>query len=279
MSPKPVATVSISYWGCGSYVRQAVESILAQTDPRLIVVVINDGDLKDPPETHLSGIGDPRLVLFDSPVNRGPYWNHEVALRASSTPFLLIQDADDTSHPTRLAKLLAAIGDAPFAASQLGGQYYGAANSSANRRLGPTHQHRYSHASLHCVRDLLDLGGYYLGHRVASDTLIMNTQALIGEMRGTPCRTVEEKLYVLRSRADSLMHAPGTRLGSSYRQKLWSIYGKAWKQLWEAQRAPDLVPRARELLFAHVTADERRQILEMAKNLQAKLERALQEAV
>src|SRR5207245_3871142 len=96
----------IPYFRCEEYVKQAVCSLLAQTHKDIVVVVINDGDLETPPWPELSDITDPRLVRFDLAVNYGPYFALEICLRATKSPYFLIQDADDWSDLYRVEKLL-----------------------------------------------------------------------------------------------------------------------------------------------------------------------------
>src|SRR5580704_14955907 len=98
-------TVSIPFFRTRRYVCRAVESLLAQTHRELCVVVVNDGDA-DPPWAELAHIHDPRLVRFSWTHNRGCYFVHEVVLRASRTPYFLVQDSDDWSLPERVSTLL-----------------------------------------------------------------------------------------------------------------------------------------------------------------------------
>lgn len=81
---EPLITVSMPFYGTHKYVRQAVDSVLAQTYKNLKLVVVNDGD-PEPPWKLLEDIDDPRLVRFDSGINRGPYFCHEIVRRCSDS--------------------------------------------------------------------------------------------------------------------------------------------------------------------------------------------------
>src|SRR5690606_4514374 len=98
----PTVVVSIPCFGCHRYIARSVESILQQTYTDIQVVVVNDGDPR-PPWEALSHIDDPRLVRFSLPENYGPYFAHAVVLAATSSPYFLVQDADDWSDPERIA--------------------------------------------------------------------------------------------------------------------------------------------------------------------------------
>ena len=97
--------VSIPCFQSWDSVPRAVESILAQTYPDLLVVVTNDGDA-DPRWDVLSHVDDPRLIRVDYAVNRGRYFVDQVAAMARLGQYLLIQDADGWSEPDRITALL-----------------------------------------------------------------------------------------------------------------------------------------------------------------------------
>src|SRR5690349_9267744 len=107
-SHAPAVMACIPFFRCREHIRRAVESLLTQTHRNLVVVVINDGD-SEVPWDQLAHIRDPRLVCYDLSKNRGPYFATAVALNATSAPYLLIQDADDWSSPTRIGRLLTAL--------------------------------------------------------------------------------------------------------------------------------------------------------------------------
>lgn len=104
-------TVSIPYFRCQSYIRKAVESILAQTHRGLLVIVVNDGD-DQATWGELTHIDDPRLIRFDLKANRGRYFADAVVLNTIDSPYFAVQDADDWSEPQRLAVLLRALREA-----------------------------------------------------------------------------------------------------------------------------------------------------------------------
>lgn len=81
---------------------QAVRSVLTQTMSDLELIVVCDGDLEPAHEEVLGNSTDPRMtVLRPGRIGRGEALN--LAVASSSAPYLAIQDADDESHPRRLA--------------------------------------------------------------------------------------------------------------------------------------------------------------------------------
>src|SRR5579862_9186350 len=98
-------TASVPYFNARIYIRRAVESLLTQTHRHITIVVVNDGD-PNPPWREPAHFDGPRLVRFSLDLNYGPYFSHQLILGASTTPWFLVQDADDWSTPTRVASLL-----------------------------------------------------------------------------------------------------------------------------------------------------------------------------
>lgn len=102
----PLITVSMSYYRKEDYVRSAVRSILAQTETRWRLVILNDGGDPQKVWKPLEDIRDERIIRFDLPVNRGTFFAHSVSLEACDTPFFTPHGADDESDPRRLQDLL-----------------------------------------------------------------------------------------------------------------------------------------------------------------------------
>ncbi len=255
--------VSCAYFGCKPFVREAVESILAQTERDLVLVVVNDGD-PDHPWDELADIDDRRLVRFDLPVNRGCYFAHEVVLRATQARWFAIQDADDTSSPERFAKLHAAIEreNTPGAASMIGGRYNGKSHHRAYREIGLGFRHRRCHAGLWDADALRATGGYFGGYRVGWDSMMVNAMALLGELRvgrrsrREPIAWVPEILYTVRERAESLTAAPATCRGSIERTRLSVIYRRKWRTMLAARDARNLAAIVRRELVADITPED-----------------------
>ena len=87
------------------YIRGAVESVLAQTEPRLHLVVVDDhGPV--PVAEPLAGIEDPRLTVVRHRRNRGSYHARNTALRLARTPFVSQLDPDDAWEPDYLESIL-----------------------------------------------------------------------------------------------------------------------------------------------------------------------------
>jgi glycosyltransferase involved in cell wall biosynthesis len=263
-------TVSIPYHRCRPYIRQAVQSILDQTHRDLTVVVVNDGD-PEPPWDLLADIHDPRLVRFDLGSNRGRYFADDVVLGATTSPYYLVQDADDWSEPDRIERLLRKLqsdrADAAFSAlySHTGGRLEPRRPSilrypELSRPLTRLLEHRTSHVGLFRTAALRRVGGYYGGFRIGYDTLLVSLLL----MTGRPTY-LERPLYHRLRRDESLTMSSVTGLRSAQRMEAWRqlrvMYTEAL-QAYQRQRAGQfdrdaLAARIRRVVDARVTAGER----------------------
>ena len=115
MAPDPPAvTVLIGAYDNERTVARAVASILAQTEQRLELIVIDDGSADRSAEAAREAIAaDPRGRVLELERNLGIAGSLNEGLRAAAAPLVAIQDADDYSEPQRLERQLAALAADP----------------------------------------------------------------------------------------------------------------------------------------------------------------------
>ncbi len=114
---QPAVTVLIGAYENEGTVARAVTSILAQTEARLELIVIDDGSADGSGERAAEAIGaDPRGRVLRLERNLGIARSLNEGLRAATAPVVAIQDADDYSEPQRLERQLAALAADPAAA-------------------------------------------------------------------------------------------------------------------------------------------------------------------
>ncbi len=89
----------------GDWLSGAIESLLTQTRPPDAIVVIDDASVTPPRAVATSY---PEVTLLRSPANVGPYRLVQTVVEQTDFDAYLFQDADDVSHPERLATLLEA---------------------------------------------------------------------------------------------------------------------------------------------------------------------------
>ena len=98
----PVVSVLMSVHDGAPWVREAVQSLLAQTLSDLEVVVIDDGSADATPEI-LAAVHDPRLVI-ERRKHAGLTRSLNRALQLARAPLVARLDADDVAVPERLAR-------------------------------------------------------------------------------------------------------------------------------------------------------------------------------
>lgn len=113
-SGPPAVTVLIGAYENERTLSRAIASILAQTEPRLELIVIDDGSRDRSAAVAAEAIGsDPRGRVMRLERNLGIARSLNEGLRAAAAPVVAVQDADDYSEPERLAKQLAALAAEP----------------------------------------------------------------------------------------------------------------------------------------------------------------------
>jgi glycosyltransferase involved in cell wall biosynthesis len=108
MTEKPLASVLMSNYNYGRYVGEAIESVLAQTYPKLELVICDDGSTDQSCEV----IGeyrqrDARLTLIRK-ANGGQASGYNAAFAASRGEVICFLDSDDVYLPAKLERVVEA---------------------------------------------------------------------------------------------------------------------------------------------------------------------------
>lgn len=96
-SERPFWSVMIPTYNCAKYLRQTLESVLAQ-DPgpaEMQIEVIDDCSTKDDPAQVVLEVGKGRVLFFRNPTNLGPTKNFNNCLRRSIGKYVHILHGDD----------------------------------------------------------------------------------------------------------------------------------------------------------------------------------------
>ena len=102
----PKVSVLIPVYNEARYIRDAIDSIIAQTFSDFEIVVINDSST-DETARLLSKYDDFRIRIIEHEKNLGRPYARNTALDAATGEYIVWMDADDISLPTRLAKQIA----------------------------------------------------------------------------------------------------------------------------------------------------------------------------
>jgi succinoglycan biosynthesis protein ExoO len=86
-------------------VREAIESVLAQTHPDVELLVCDDASTDDTAAI-VAAIDDPRIHLVRNPASLGPGPSRDRLIAMARGDYIAVLDADDVYLPGRLARLL-----------------------------------------------------------------------------------------------------------------------------------------------------------------------------
>ena len=99
---EPGVTVLMSVYNGERFLREAIGSILQQSWTDFEFLIVNDGST-DRTREIINSYSDVRIRVLDQPANTGLAKSLNLGLRAARAPLVARQDADDRSHPERLA--------------------------------------------------------------------------------------------------------------------------------------------------------------------------------
>jgi len=108
----PRVSVLIPHYCMAEHLAESVASVLNQDFTDLEVHVVDDASPDQRWQDVLAPLrDDPRLIVWRSTANVGPYRLKNALLRLIDAPIVALQDSDDRSHPRRLSRQLACMDD------------------------------------------------------------------------------------------------------------------------------------------------------------------------
>lgn len=105
MSREPLVSVCIPTFNRARWIREAVESALAQTYEHLEVLVVDDASA-DGTESVVRAFGDPRVRFLANERNLGMLENHNRTLRLARGPLIKFLHADDVLAPECVERMV-----------------------------------------------------------------------------------------------------------------------------------------------------------------------------
>ncbi|MBC7487533.1 MAG: glycosyltransferase family 2 protein [Cytophagaceae bacterium] len=101
----PLVSVIMPAYNVDAYIVQAINSVLAQTYSAFELLIADDHS-SDNTASCIERFSDHRIIYFKNEKNLGYAGNMNALFKASKGEYLVIQDADDYSTPTRLQVLV-----------------------------------------------------------------------------------------------------------------------------------------------------------------------------
>jgi glycosyltransferase involved in cell wall biosynthesis len=133
----PKVSVVIPSYNHGLFIAEAVESVLAQTEEDLELLVVDDGSTDNSLDV-LSSFNDHRLRVFPQS-NQGAHIALNRGLELATGKYLAILNSDDVYFPTRLEKCLSVLEENPE--TGFVGSYIEIINSDG-KKLGIKHGYK-----------------------------------------------------------------------------------------------------------------------------------------
>jgi glycosyltransferase involved in cell wall biosynthesis len=97
--------ILMPFYGRFDHFREAVESVLAQSDRDWRLVIVDDVYPDLAPGQWAGSLGDPRIEYFRNPANLGPGRNFIECVRRMQTEFSVIMGCDDIMLPGYVARI------------------------------------------------------------------------------------------------------------------------------------------------------------------------------
>jgi glycosyltransferase involved in cell wall biosynthesis len=106
--PMPLVSIIVNNYNYGRFLRESIDSALAQTYPRVEVLVVDDGSTDDSPRI-IASYGD-RVTALLKP-NGGQSSAFNLGFRASRGRIVIFVDSDDTLDPTAVEAVVPLLRD------------------------------------------------------------------------------------------------------------------------------------------------------------------------
>jgi len=182
---RPKVSIIVPVYNARLYLRETMESVLAQRGVDIEVVVADDGSTDGSLES-ISDLLEDRRVRLHRQANAGKATAINRVLPTCDADFYAVQDADDLADPMRAATQAAALDAAPH----LAGVFCGYDNLIAGRRLAPIPSAKDERA---CARDI------ELFRMPGHDPTAMYRLSMVREFQFSPDLAVGQGIdYILR---------------------------------------------------------------------------------
>lgn len=110
---QPLVSIGVPVFNGEPYVEHTLRTLLNQSEPRIEVVVSDNGSTDDTEQIcRDAAAADPRLKYYRSDTNRGAAWNYNRVLELARAPWFKWAAADDPCEPSFVRLCLDALDEA-----------------------------------------------------------------------------------------------------------------------------------------------------------------------
>jgi glycosyltransferase involved in cell wall biosynthesis len=100
--------IFVPYWGDPDYMKLTVDSVLAQSDPRWFLTVVDDAYPDPTIEEYVAGLDDPRITYVKKPRNEGITESFRTSIQMASQDLVAVVGCDDLLLPNYVETVLRA---------------------------------------------------------------------------------------------------------------------------------------------------------------------------
>lgn len=224
----PVVSVLMAAHNASTVIGTALRSVLGQSWRALELIVVDDASTDTTADIVATvAARDPRVRLVRLPHNKGAYGARNVALAEARGQYVTLHDADDWSHPERLARHVGFLVNTPGHVGCLSTQVRCTEDLQVSRWTGTGAIAFENLTSLMLPREIFNsvLGGWDDVRVSADSELLRRVRRLFGE--GSVAQLSQGPLALQRDSASTATRDPATGMG-------WFYYG-ARREYYEAQ--------------------------------------------
>ena len=98
--------IFIPYWGDADYMRQTVDSVLAQRNPDWHLTVLDDAYPSSEVQEYVEGVNDPRITYVKKEINEGITANFRTAIHSAKRVVVAVVGCDDVLLPNYVDVIL-----------------------------------------------------------------------------------------------------------------------------------------------------------------------------
>ena len=113
--PETSLDIFVPYWGDPDYMKITVDSVLAQTDPRWFLTVVDDAYPDPTVENYVRKIDDPRITYVKKAANEGITESFRTSIQMAMQDLVAVVGCDDILLPNYVETVLQAYRDNPEA--------------------------------------------------------------------------------------------------------------------------------------------------------------------
>lgn len=232
-APLPLVSVIMPVYNTKEeYLREAIESILAQTYKKFELIIVDDCSEKSV-EPIVRSYHDSRIQFHRLPKNKGASYARNVGYHLSTGQYIAVQDSDDISYPDRLAVQVKYMQKYPNI-GVMGAQYHVLSSDSKEMLLNKFGSPEYLRAYTLFVCSPFGHSTVMMRRSVLAETMIRYDQSVICDdfklfmdlMNKTDFMNIPRPLVSYRYHKNNTSNQKGEQLMSD----VWNVRVKFWKK-------------------------------------------------